>query len=62
MAGLGIGYFIEADVAEDIAAGRLVRLLPDWTPQRHGLCLYYPQRRNPSAGFTAFLDFVRAPA
>lgn len=62
MAGVGIGYFIETDVAEDIAAGRLVRLLPHWTPQRHGLCLYYPQRRNPSAGFTAFLALVRAPA
>ncbi|WP_444459761.1 hypothetical protein [Rhodobacter capsulatus] len=27
--GAGIGYFIEADVAEDIAAGRMVRLLAD---------------------------------
>jgi DNA-binding transcriptional LysR family regulator len=62
LAGAGIGYFQEEGVAEDIAAGRLVRLLPDWTPMRPGLCLYYPQRRNPSAGFAAFLALVRAAA
>lgn len=39
---------------DDIAAGRLVRLLSDWTPPFPGLCLYYPGRRNPSAGLTAF--------
>ncbi len=57
--GAGIGYFIEGDVADDIAAGRLTRLLPDWTPARPGFSLYYPGRRNPSAGFTAFLDMAR---
>jgi DNA-binding transcriptional LysR family regulator len=62
MAGLAIGYFIEEGIAEDIATGRLVQLLPDWTPQRPDLCLYYPQRRNPSAGFTAFLALVRTAA
>jgi DNA-binding transcriptional LysR family regulator len=62
LAGLGIGYFIEESVAEDIAAGRLVRLLSDWTPERPGLCIYYPQRRNPSAGFTAFVTLVREAA
>lgn len=57
--GAGIGYFIEADVAEDIAAGRLIRLMTDWTPDRPGFSLYYPGRRNPSAGFTAFLAMAR---
>lgn len=32
--GAGIGFFIEQDVTEDIAAGRLIRLLEDWTPPR----------------------------
>lgn len=58
--GAGIGFFIEADVAEDIAAGRMIRLLDDWTPARPGFGLYYPGRRNASAGFTAFLAMVRA--
>lgn len=60
--GSGIGFFIEQDVAEDIAAGRLIRLLEDWTPPRPGFSLYYPGRRNPSAGFTAFLAMVRERA
>lgn len=57
--GAGIGFFIEADVAEDIAAGRMIRLLDDWTPPRAGFSLYYPGRRNASAGFAAFLAMVR---
>lgn len=58
--GVGIGYFIEQDVAEDIASGRMIRMLEDWTPPRPGFCLYYPGRRNPSAGFSAFLKMARA--
>lgn len=57
--GAGIGCFLEQDVVEDIAAGRLVRLLSDWTPPFPGLCIYYPGRRNPSAGLTAFLEMAR---
>ncbi|MDP3340546.1 LysR family transcriptional regulator [Frigidibacter sp.] len=60
--GAGIGFFIEQDVAEDIASGRLIRLLDDWTPPRPGFSLYYPGRRNLSAGFTAFLGMVRERA
>lgn len=60
--GAGIGFFIEQDVTDDIAAGRLIRLLDEWTPPRPGLSLYYPGRRNPSAGFTAFLAMVRDTA
>ena len=60
--GAGIGLFHEADVADDIASGRMTRLLPDWTPERPGFSLYYPGRRNPSAGFTAFLATVRSHA
>lgn len=60
--GAGIGFFIEQTVIEDIAAGRLIRLLEDWTPPRPGFSLYYPGRRNPSAGFSAFLNMVRESA
>ncbi|HEK1684213.1 TPA: LysR family transcriptional regulator [Pseudomonas putida] len=62
MAGVGLGYFMEQDVREDIAAGRLVRVLDDWTPPLPGLCLYYAGRRNPSAGMTAFLELAREVA
>lgn len=57
--GVGIGYFIETDVREDIAAGRLVRILEDWTPPLEPLCLYYYNRRNSSAAFQAFIALAR---
>jgi len=56
---VGIGFFMEADVREDIAAGRLVQVLKDWTPPLAPLCLYYPSRRNPSAAFKAFIGLAR---
>lgn len=57
--GLGIGYFMETDVRDDIASGRLVRILDDWTPQLPPLCLYYFNRRNSSAAFQAFIALAR---
>ncbi|TWD48844.1 LysR family transcriptional regulator [Agrobacterium vitis] len=57
--GMGIGYVIEQDILPDIIAGRLIRLLEDWTPPYPGLCLYYPGRRNLSAGMKAFLELAR---
>lgn len=57
--GVGIGYLMEADVREDIAAGRLVRILEDWTPTVAPLCLYYSNRRNSSAAFKAFIALAR---
>ena len=59
MNGVGIGYFMETDVREDIAAGRLIRILEDWTPPLAPLCLYYSNRRNPSAAFQAFIALGR---
>ncbi len=38
----GVGYTMEQEVLPDIKAGRLVRVLEDWTPPYPGLCLYYP--------------------
>ena len=57
--GVGIGFFMEADVREDIEAGRLVRVLDAWTPPLAPLCLYYPSRRNPPAAFKVFVDLAR---
>lgn len=57
--GVGIGYFMESNVRDDIAAGRLVRLLDEWTPPTAPLCLYYPSRRNPPAAFKVFVDLAR---
>jgi DNA-binding transcriptional LysR family regulator len=57
--GVGIGYFMESDFRDDIAAGRLIRILDDWTPPLAPLCLYYSNRRNSSAAFQAFIALAR---
>ncbi|WP_047229690.1 LysR family transcriptional regulator [Pseudomonas brassicacearum] len=58
--GMGLGFFMEQDVHNEIRTGQFVRTLEDWTPPRDKLCLYYPNRRNPSAAAKAFIDLVRA--
>jgi DNA-binding transcriptional LysR family regulator len=59
LASLGLALAMESDVRDDIEAGRLVRVLEDWTPTLSPLSLYYPSRRNPTAAFKAFVDFAR---
>lgn len=57
--GVGIGFFLEQDVREDIKAKRMIHVLKDWTPPLADLCLYYPSRRNPSAALRAFVEMAR---
>lgn len=57
--GVGIGFFMESDVRDELATGRLVRVLADWTPPTTPLCLYYPGRKNLSAAFRAFITMAR---
>ncbi|WP_332117977.1 LysR family transcriptional regulator [Azorhizobium caulinodans] len=59
LASIGLTLAMESDVRDDIEAGRLVRVLEDWTPALPPLSLYYPSRRNPTAAFKAFVDFAR---
>lgn len=62
LASVGLTLAMESDVRDDIHAGRLVRVLEDWTPTLSPLSLYYPSRRNPTAAFRAFVDFARKHA
>ena len=57
--GLGLSFLHEHFILQDIEQARLFRVLADWTPPRPGLCLYYPSRRNLSAGLTAFIALAR---
>lgn len=59
LAGIGVALFLEQNVRDDITAGRLVRVLDDWTPPLGDLCLYYPGRRNASAPLKAFVSLAR---
>ena len=59
LAGLGLAFVMEDEVAEAIADGRLVRVLEDWCPPFPGYHLYYPSRRQPSAAFSLFVEALR---
>jgi DNA-binding transcriptional LysR family regulator len=55
--GLGILYVYGDDPVSDlIAAGRLKRVLADWSPMVPGLFLYYPSRRLPTLALRGFID------
>lgn len=58
--GVGLGFFMEQDVQGEIDSGAFVRVLEAWTPPRDNLCLYYPNRRNPSAALKAFTTLARS--
>lgn len=57
--GLGLTYAFEGQVANLVAAGRLVRVLEDWCPPYNGFHLYYPGRRQLPAALRSFVDFCR---
>jgi DNA-binding transcriptional LysR family regulator len=46
-------------VADDIASGRLVEVLSEWTPSYPGYCLYYPGHRHMAASLRAFVDLAQ---
>ena len=46
-------------IAADVAAGRLVRLLPDWTAGPAGIHAVFPPTRYPSAKVRALIDIFR---
>ena len=55
--GLGILYSYDDErIYESIAAGRLKRILADWSPTFPGLFLYYSNRHNPQPALRAFID------
>jgi DNA-binding transcriptional LysR family regulator len=58
--GLGLAIVFE-DLAEaELADGRLVRTLEDWSPPFPGFMLYYPRQRRMSSALRAFIDLARA--
>lgn len=61
-AGVGIAFLPDQYVEEDVAAGRLVRVLEDWCPPFSGYHLYYPSRRQPTPAFALLLERLREGA
>jgi Transcriptional regulator len=59
LAGIGIAWVPEYHVSEHLASGRLIHLLPEWSPTFPGLCLYYPANRHPPIALRLFAQAVR---
>jgi DNA-binding transcriptional LysR family regulator len=62
LAGQGIAHVFDDYARPHLADGRLIELMPDWSPRLPGWYLYYPNRRHPSAAMRAFLAHVKAHA
>lgn len=57
--GAGIGAFYEFHVRKDLAAGRLVRLLPQHETRPHNLYVSLPHREIVRPQARAFIEFLR---
>ncbi len=56
--GVGLAFLAEADVQEEVAAGRLIRVLMAWCPPLFNFCLYHPHNRNPSSSLKALISVL----
>ncbi len=59
LAGLGLSIVMEDQVGADIAEGRLIPVLEDWSPPFPGYHLYYPSRRQPTPAFSLLVEALR---
>lgn len=59
LAGLGIAYLFEPLVKGDLAAGRLVQILPKSALEEPGLFLYFPKGAAAMPKLRAFIDTAR---
>lgn len=57
--GHGLAFVPEYMTRPYLDSGQLVEVLKDWSITWQGYHLYYPNRRQPSPAFSAFLDAVR---
>jgi DNA-binding transcriptional LysR family regulator len=61
LGGVGIAYLLDRQAQADVAAGRLRRVLRDWSPRFPGFYLYHPGRRQMPPALRAFIDVLRSP-
>ncbi|MBR0558477.1 LysR family transcriptional regulator [Neokomagataea anthophila] len=59
MGGFGLAYVMEDRVSQELADGRLIRVLEDWCPAFPGYYLYYPAKRQNSAALSLLIDTLR---
>ena len=62
LAGQGLAFVYENEVAADLRTGRLVRTLEKWCPTFPGYYLYHPSRRQSPPALSAFIAALRHQA
>ena len=58
--GLGIAFVYQSLVTQQLSAGSLVRLLPDYHYPADHFCVYYPSRKHIPVPLRAFITWVMA--
>lgn len=58
LAGAGVGYLPRFTIADELDAGRIERVLPEWEGARTGLFLVVPSARHLPAKVRALRDFL----
>jgi DNA-binding transcriptional LysR family regulator len=56
--GLGVALLPTVAVANDLAAGRLIDILPDWRPKKWIVHAVFPSRRGLLPSVRLLLDFL----
>jgi DNA-binding transcriptional LysR family regulator len=59
LSGYGIAYLPENLVLDDLATGRLVQVLDEWSPFFQGYYLYYPSKRQNAPAFSVVMNALR---
>lgn len=59
--GCGLALMLDSMAAPHLAAGRLVRILPEWNGRVPPNYLYYAGRRNVPAALRVFIEAMRGP-
>ncbi|RDJ27301.1 LysR family transcriptional regulator [Bosea caraganae] len=57
--GVGIAYLLDIQARAGLESGKLVSLLPEWTPRFPGFYLYHSGRRQRPPTLQAFIDVFR---
>jgi DNA-binding transcriptional LysR family regulator len=59
VSGYGIAYLPENLVLDDLATGRLVQVLDEWSPFFQGYYLYYPSKRQNAPALSFVINALR---
>ncbi len=60
LSGVALAYVWENRAERELRDGTLIRCLDEWCPPEDWFHLYYPSRRNMSAGLRAVIEAMRA--